>query len=504
MADTKLIENSPEPANETAAAEKRSWVSYVWDRDFDSKSPQERRLVNKIDMGILIYATFGYFIKTLDQSNINNAFLSGMREDLGMFGNELNYAVLNFNVPYCVLAIPSNILLTKVRPSLYLPLLEVGWAVLTISKGFVKNVNTLYLLQFLLGAFEAGYFPGVVYLISTWYTNTELSKRFAIFSVTSAIGAMFSGYLQTACISLAGKGGLEGWQWLFVVDGLLSFSSALLGFWLIPDFPETTKWTYFTPEEIELAKTRLVKNGKSGNVKYSWDLLKRVFGRWHWYLFTILYAIYNSSATAWGQLGFLLKFGGGFSVQQINLYPTGVNAVTAFFTFFWGWYADFSGNRFIVIFLPMTISAIFITILAVWDVPFGLKFASYFFAAVSTPISNTMAYLSTIVDSDPVERTLIIGSMNTASYVVFIVGQLVLWPTTSAPRYPVGYIYTATTLWVGLFVTLGINYLWKRDLKRGIIYTPDGVITNRSTVTPEEGELDSEKTEKAIGVAGTA
>ncbi|KXS17887.1 MFS general substrate transporter [Gonapodya prolifera JEL478] len=498
MAETSSLEKDvAKPLTDAKAVDapkKKSFVSLFWDADYDTKSPLERSLVNKIDLGILIYATLGYFVKTLDQQNINNAFLSGMREDLNMYGNELNYAVLAFNVPYCVLAIPSNILLTKIRPSLYLPIIELCWSILTIAKGFVHNYQTLYVLQFFIGAFEAGYFPGVVYLIGSWYTNSELSKRFAIFSVTSAIGAMFSGYLQTAVyVGLNGSAGLSGWKWLFVVDGLISVVSAVVGFFLIPDFPETTKWKLFTPDEIELAKTRLNKDGKQGEVKYSWDLLKRVFGRWHWYLFTILYAIYNSASSSWGYLGFLLKFGGGFTVEQINLYPTGVNAVTAFFTFFWGWYADHTQNRYLVIVLPMTISAIFVTILAVWDVPFGLKFASYFFAAVSTPISNTMAYLSTVVDKDPVERTLIIGSMNSASYTIFIIGQLVFWPTTSAPSFPVGYKYTATSLWVGLIVVTAIRYLWKRDLARGIIHTPEGTFVRKVSESKEDGELETEK-----------
>ncbi|KAI9323912.1 major facilitator superfamily domain-containing protein [Zopfochytrium polystomum] len=410
--------------SETSATVKRSWVSYVWDKDYDAKSPAERNLVTKIDLGILIYACIGYLVKTLDQANINNAYLSGMKEELGMYGNELNNAVLAFNVPYCILAIPSNILITKIRPSLYLPLLELGWTICTIAKGFVHSPTQLYILSGILGAFEAGYFPAVTY-------------------INQLVTAVYS--------NLNGSNGLAGWRWLFIVDGLISFVSAIIGFFLIPDFPETTKWRYFTADEIQLASSRLKKDGRDNKVVYNWDLVKRVFGRWHFYLFVPLYAIYNSASTAWTNFSFLLK-ANGYQVWQINVYPTGVYAVMAVSYLALGWYADARGDRFSVVFFPMAVSAVFVTLLAVWDIPFSLKFASYYLAGVSAPIATTMAYLTAVIDSDAVERTLIW-----------------LWPQTASPRFPVGNRYTAVTLWVGLLVTVAIKILWERDLRRGVV-----------------------------------
>ncbi|TPX33834.1 hypothetical protein SmJEL517_g03325 [Synchytrium microbalum] len=471
------------PSQETGI-QRRSWVSIFWDEDFDSKSPEEQKLVRKIDIGILIYACFGYFVKTLDQNNINNAFVSGMREDLGMYGNELNYATLSFNVPYCV-----------VKPSLYLPILELFWAVITIGKAFSNTPQQLYVAQFFLGMVEAGYFPGIIFLIGEWYTKTELSKRFALFAVTSSLGAMFSGYLQAAVYTnLNGSNGLAGWKWLFVVDGFISLASAVIGFVLIPDFPKTTTWRFFTKDEIALAVSRLERDGRQEKLRFDWSVVKRVLGRWHFWLFVPLYAIYNSASTAWSYLSFLLKFTPGYAVWQINIYPTGVYAVTVVAYLVTGWYADYFNDRFSVIFYPMAVSFAFVTILAVWNVPFNLLFASYFGAAVSAPIATSMAYLTAIVDSDPVERTLIIGAMNSASYAIFIIGQIWLWPTVSAPSFPVGYSYTAASLGVGLVVTITIQYLWKRDLKRGIVHTADGsFVRQKENLTVRKQDVEVSK-----------
>ncbi|KAJ1567790.1 hypothetical protein HK405_004756, partial [Cladochytrium tenue] len=443
----------------------------------------ERRLVSKIDTGILVYACIGYFVKTLDQSNIQNAYVSGMQNDLSMFGNQLNNAVLLFNIPYCILAIPSNILITKVRPSLYLPILELGWAALTIAKGFVKDYNQLYWLSFFLGAFEAGY--------STWYTREEFSKRLTLFAVTSSLGSMFSGYLQAAVLGLDGRGGYSGWRWLFILDGIISFASAMIGFFFIPDFPRTTSWKWFTPEERELAVQRLERQGRANKAVLSWKSIPRVLGRWHFWAFVPLYAIYNSASTAWGNLIYLLK-DQGYPLWQRNVYPTGVSAITAVSYLVAGWYADAFHDRFSVIFFPMIVSFVFVTILAVWDVPFSLKFASYYLAAVSSPISSVMAYLTEVIDADLVERSLVIAFMNSGSYTVFIIGQIVLWPQTSAPRFPVGNWYTAVTLFIGLFVTVAIRYLHQRDVKRGIVYLPEG-IKKRSEYEAEHAASEEEK-----------
>ncbi|KAF5861305.1 hypothetical protein ETB97_000421 [Aspergillus alliaceus] len=102
---------------------KRRWVSYIWDT-FD-KSPEERRLLFKLDLAILTFASLGYFIKYLDQININNAFVSGMKEDLGMYGNQLNYMQTCWTVGYVIGEIPSNVLLTRIRPRYWIPAMEV-------------------------------------------------------------------------------------------------------------------------------------------------------------------------------------------------------------------------------------------------------------------------------------------------------------------------------------------------------------------------------------------
>lgn len=99
-------------------------------------------------------AQLGYFLKNIDQSNVNNAFLSGMEEDLSMFGNQLVTSTSIFTVGYVIGQIPSNLLLTRVSPRWVIPTLELGWGISTICTSTVKSYKALYALRFLVGLFE--------------------------------------------------------------------------------------------------------------------------------------------------------------------------------------------------------------------------------------------------------------------------------------------------------------------------------------------------------------
>lgn len=199
-ADTSVIQLKP----------KRTWRSYIWD-SLD-KSAEERRFLFKLDSAVLTFATLGYFIKYLDQSNINSAFVSGMQKDLQLYGNQLNYMQTIWTIGYVIGQIPSNLIITRVRPSIWIPSMELAWTILTFSLSQCNSVNQIYVIRFFVGLAESGFYPGMQYLIGSWYRKDELAKRSCIFHTASAIATMFSGYLMAAVYNLEGVGGLRGWQ----------------------------------------------------------------------------------------------------------------------------------------------------------------------------------------------------------------------------------------------------------------------------------------------------
>lgn len=128
--------------------------------------PLERDLVRRLDMFLLTFGCISQVIKYLDQTNISSAYVSGMKEDLGLYGNELNYFTTWFSVSYCIMLIPSQVIMTWVRPSWWLPGLEIGWGIMTGLIALCTNAKQVYVLRVFLGLFESSAWPGMVTLFS--------------------------------------------------------------------------------------------------------------------------------------------------------------------------------------------------------------------------------------------------------------------------------------------------------------------------------------------------
>ncbi|KAH9913575.1 major facilitator superfamily domain-containing protein [Epithele typhae] len=158
------------------APKSRSWKSLVWDT-WD-KPEEERRFLSRLDACLLTYAALSYFSKYLDQQNITNAYVSGMKEE---HGNELNYITTAWTCGYVLGQVPSNMLVTRIRPSIWIPAMEIVWSVLTMTLASAKNFETLLVIRFFVGLAEATFYPAIQYVIGSWYKGEELGKRSCIF-----------------------------------------------------------------------------------------------------------------------------------------------------------------------------------------------------------------------------------------------------------------------------------------------------------------------------------
>ncbi|KAL7940775.1 major facilitator superfamily domain-containing protein [Trichoderma barbatum] len=432
---------------------KRRWVSYLWDTL--DKSPEERRFLFKLDAVLLSFASLGYFIKYLDQVNINNAFVSGMKEDLNLYGNQLNYMQTCWTVGYVIGQIPSNILLTRIRPSVWIPSCEVTWAVLTILMVKCNNAQQIYVLRFFIGLAESTFYPGMQYIIGSWYRRDELAKRSCIFHTSSAIGTMFSGYLMAAVYHLGGKDGFKGWQWLFIINTVISLPIALAGYFMLPDVPEITRAWYFTKDDIAIAQKRMQLEGRANRAPFTKAKLKKIFSSWHIYLLTLLYIFFNNGNGAASQPAFQLWLKKeGYSITQINTYPTITTAITVVTTLIYAWTSDtiFRGERWPPIVFAGIISIITNVSLTVWNIPVGWKWACFFLAGFGGGISGlTFAWAHEICTEDNEERALVTGSMNEMAYVVQAWLPLLVWQQVEAPEYPKGYP-TSIGIAVGMII----------------------------------------------------
>lgn len=129
-------------------------------------------------------------------------------------------------------------ILTRVRPSLYLPACTALWSIISASTAAANSYEHLVVIRFFLGIAEAPFFPGAMYLLSCWYPRKELAQRTAILYSGVLLATAFSGLIAAGVLSgLDGVRGIAGWQWLFIVEGAGSFAAALVAFVFLPDFP---------------------------------------------------------------------------------------------------------------------------------------------------------------------------------------------------------------------------------------------------------------------------
>lgn len=140
-----------------------------------------------------------------------------MNDDLHLSSTDYSMALVIFFISYVIFEIPSNMILAKTRPSMYIPGIMLLWGVVTCSMASAKDYSHLLAIRFLLGVLEAGFAPGIMLILSCWYRKGEQAKRFAIFYSAAVLSGAFGGIVAGAITgSLDGAHGIRGWRWLFV------------------------------------------------------------------------------------------------------------------------------------------------------------------------------------------------------------------------------------------------------------------------------------------------
>lgn len=175
----------------------------------------------------------------------------------------LRVGSIYFTIPLAVFAVPTMLVITRVRPSYFLPGLELMWGILTALMATCRKVEQMYPLRFFVGTMEACCWPLTTTILLSWYTPEELAKRQAIYLCSSFVGQMFTFAMQSAIHqTLEGNLGMAGWRWLFVINGIMTVIVAAVGFFALPDYPATSRAFYLTEQEKQLGYDRLLRYGR--------------------------------------------------------------------------------------------------------------------------------------------------------------------------------------------------------------------------------------------------
>lgn len=173
------------------------------------------------------------------------------------------------------------------------------WGIVMTIMGIVQNFAGMCITRFFLGIFEAGFFPGALYLIGQWYPPKRTQFRMALFYCASAVSGAFSGLLAAAIAKMDGIAGQEGWRWIFILEGIVTVLMGVAVFWLLPDCPEVAAGRWLTQDESRylvlsriftrgVAKDKLNAEGKKKRVQ--WSVVKSVVTDWQIYLQALIFA----------------------------------------------------------------------------------------------------------------------------------------------------------------------------------------------------------------------
>ncbi|KAI4747075.1 MFS general substrate transporter [Aureobasidium sp. EXF-12298] len=462
-------------------------------------SQGERKLVQKLDFFILTFCCLMYFLNYLDRSNLTNAYVSGMKEDLNFKGNELTQINTVFTVGYVIGQIPSNLALYYIRPRLFFPSMMIVWGCLTMITATTHNPQSIMAIRFFQALAESSTFVGTHYILGAWYTERELGKRSGILTASGLAGTMIGGFLQTGIhSSMDGLQGLAGWRWLFIIDGIICIPVAIYGFLLFPDTPQTTRVPYLSEAERELARSRVPRHVQ--RAPFNWAFVKRVFGSWYFYGFVILWVLAGEveSFSSNSLLALYMKaHKGKYTVSQLNNYPTGVPAVGIISTLFWATLTDFlGGKRYLVGYWVGITGVITSAMILAPSATTASTFAAYYWAgSVYACQATFFAWANDALryEEDSL-RAVVIASMNAFSGAVNAWWSIVFYSANFAPKFTRG-MWAMIGCSIALAIwTAGVTWMCARTEKKRI---SQGVETYNGDTGDEVVSVDGLGTEKA-------
>ncbi|KAJ4153173.1 hypothetical protein LMH87_009673 [Akanthomyces muscarius] len=317
---------------------------------FDTR--EARRAVRKVDFFILPPIVLCFCFLQFDRSNIGNALTDSLRKDINVGNMQVNLAQTLFTVGFVITELPFNMISKYIGPERFLPITMFLWGTVTWSQVFMKNAAGLYACRFFIGALEGGYIPGFALYISKFYTNQELAFRYSIFWAANSFAGALGGPLSIGLLSLRGQGGLKGWQWLFLIEGVLTCFLGVVAYLYFPHNAARPKslfgksFSIFTPREASILVTRVIRNDPTKALRYGKPVLPShildTFSDWRLYghlvaalLSMVMISPMNTYAPS------IIK-SLGFTSLQAN----GLNSVGSICALIWSVGLAFSSDRF--------------------------------------------------------------------------------------------------------------------------------------------------------------
>ncbi|KAK0106931.1 MFS transporter (Seo1) [Cadophora gregata] len=446
----------------------------------ENDTPEERKLIWKLDLLIVPYALLVYWVKYLDAANLNNAYVSGMKEDLNLGGNDLSHLQSALLIGNCIGQVPGAYFFPKVPLHILIPALGLGWGIFNLLQYRAKGLPELIAYRFLIGLFEASrndaspFFIAVHYTLGSWYKGHELDRRGSCFYIGLALGTLTASLLQAAATkNLDGVNGLEGWRWNFIITSVCTLPLTFVGWFIFPSTPDKPNRFSINKRDIEIAKKRLESSGHRPPADWTWKLVKKVFSTWHIYVLVFWNIMFWNGSLNTANGGYLLwiKSLKRYSIPEVNNLGATMPAIGIFITLAVCFGADFFRSPAWAITLAYIVNILGLVIIIIWEVPEpSLWFAfntTYFANAISSVLYGGSTQLGTEHTSAlPEQRAFTRVMMNAICQSTTAWTLILTFPTVEAPRFTKEYSFVVACAIILIVMTRQHKELQESDDER--------------------------------------
>lgn len=197
--------------------------------------------MSKVRRRLVPFVFLLYIVAYLDRINVGFAALQ-MNAALGLSASAYGLGAGIFFVSYTLFEVPSNVVLARIGARLWIARIMITWGLVSSGMMFVQGPISFYVMRFLLGAAEAGFFPGIIFYLTQWFPARERARTIAAFMTATLTAGIVGGPLSGALLSMDGAGGLAGWQWLFLLEGLPAIVLGIVVLFYMTERPEDARW----------------------------------------------------------------------------------------------------------------------------------------------------------------------------------------------------------------------------------------------------------------------
>ncbi|PBK77367.1 MFS general substrate transporter [Armillaria solidipes] len=437
------------------------------------------KLLRKIDCRLVPVFALLYLMSFLDRGNVGNAKVAGLTKTIPMTDKQYNTALSLFFVFYIVFEIPSQMMLKKFRPKWYISCLTLSWGLVMSLTCLIQSYRGFMAARSFLGITESGLFPAAGYTLSMWYSRSEMASRVALFFCAASVAGALSGILAYGISFMDGLAGMEGWRWIFLVEGLMTIVLGLLGPIIILDSTAYCgKWLSDEEKKFLILRQKYTETGPVPPAEhFDWKYVKMAFTDWQMIFQIGIYVTH-------GALGYSISFtlpviikSLEFTTYESYLIPVPIYIAACVLTYFNSWWGDRRRNRFLHIVVPFTGAIIGVAIcfatagkkhIAGVNL-FGLiliVFASY------SPVPTSVSWMANNVIG--YKKVIAMGMLMGIGNCSGLIGSNI-YLTSESPKYQTGYGVSLALAVMGITCAIVLKIIYARENKSRDLLTVEDI-----------------------------